>query len=105
MTTYILKTDDQTIEFDSLPPGQLKRSFFELRTAVDHLLQSRACDVHGSEPIVILRGDSHGAVVDGISACCPEFGAQIHDLLQPYWESTGADLDISTRTTSYTYYS
>ena len=105
MTTYILKSNDQTLEFESLQPGPLKRSFFELRTAIDHLLQSRVCELHGSEPIVVLRYDEHGAFVDGISTCCPEFGARIHDLLQPYWESTGADLDVTTHPTSYTYYS
>jgi hypothetical protein len=105
MTAFILKSNDQTVEFDSLPPGQLKGAFFEVKTAIEFLLQSRACETHGSEPIIVVHGDSHGAVVAGVSTCCPEFGAKIHDLLQPYWDSMGSDIGVTERTTSYTYYS
>jgi hypothetical protein len=105
MATFILKSENDTINFDSLPPGPLKQSFSELLESVTHQLHTLKCDTHHHEPIIVLQGDAHGVRLSGICTCCREFGETVRGILKLPEDVMCPDVGITTERTSYTYYS
>ncbi len=73
MAKFIYKIDGKDVTSENLPSGPLKKSFDNLRAALEQKIPAQKCATHGNELLVFLQNDGTKVRIAGFGGCCRDF--------------------------------